>query len=169
MPRLFYDKICLKNSRGVTLIEILISIVLIVIASVAAFGAFSYGKGHIVRQGNARAAYEQTRGRLDQLMAAKIGDIKPIDGSLYWIAPSFGTPPWTLTLGSAAPPADNVSVNGVTRPIRTTVQWIDDPSAGTGTTVLDVLVFSAKVWYEPGNTDDNFNRAEIRTLRPSSG
>lgn len=161
----------LRFSRGVTIIEVLISFLLIVLVSIATLQYFAYAKGNIGKSGNRRAALEQARQRLEQLMATPVDSIKPGDNVLYWL--TCNNPPtcnaWTM-LNAAPGTPENVLVEDMgLLPIETTVQWIDDPSsAGTQNT----LELSTKVWFTiaaPATSDNDFNRVHLRTLRtPSS-
>jgi prepilin-type N-terminal cleavage/methylation domain-containing protein len=159
----------LKNSRGVTLIEILVSLVIIAVASIGTLQFFSQGMGGVSKQGNRRAAMEQARARLEQMMAVNAGTLTPVDGSLYYAF--CNTNPCTLNL-TTVQTAEEVEVNGKNRKIESTLQLIDDPTSrelGDPTAQTlgpDVLVLSVKVWFTSNTTlDDDFNRVLIQTLR----
>ena len=155
------------NKRGVTLIEVLLSIVIIAIASIATLTYFSHAKGGIGKTGNRRAALERARERLEQLMASPITPITPPvnDGSAHQATCSAGS---CILL---APVTEFVSVDDLpAQKIESTVQWVDDPSAGTtgpsGTIIYDALALDVKVWFTSDfGVDDDFNRVNIRTLR----
>lgn len=150
------------GERGVSLIEILLGLLIVTIASIATLQYFAYAKGNISIQGNRRAAIERARERLEQLLAADIGAILPPDGAPRWASCTGSPCTWTL---SAAPTTQTVSVDNFTeQPIETTVHWIDDPAAGTST--LDALELGVKVWFTPNTGADNdFNRVFVKTLR----
>ena len=149
-----------RNTRGFTLVEVLIGMVILVISSIAALSYFHYGLSGIRVEGNRRAATELARSRLDQLFAADFATIKPADNSTWWLTCS-GTPcSWTLESTSTP---ESVSVNEVAgRQMLTMAQWIDDPAAA-GT--QNFLLLSAKVWFRPDLADTDRNRVELRTLR----
>ena len=156
-----------RGERGVSLVEVLIGIVIVTIASMATLSYFSYARGNIGKQGNRRAALERARERLEQLTqagATSIGGANPADASVYWLTCS-GTPcVWTR---SSIRTTQTVLVDDLpAQPIETTVQWVNDPSAGT--TTNDVLELGVKVWFTKNfNTDNGFDRVYIRTLRAS--
>lgn len=149
---------------GVSLIEILLGLLIVTIASIATLTYFSSALGNVGKQGNRRAALERARQRLERLMEVSISIIKPADGQLYFVAcnnagacgpPVLGNPHETV-------PVDDFPV----QPLWSTVQCIHDTTAGTPNGTCDVLELSAKVWFMPGsNLDDDFNRVHIRTLR----
>ena len=163
------------NKRGATLIEILIGIIIVSIASIATLSYFAYAKGGIGKTGNRRAALERARQRLEQLIEVNADDIKPpVDGQMYELF-CTGTPcAWSL---SAAPVTENslvgqpTTVDDLPSHIAATVQWKDDCSAGTGNCVsgpfiYDTLELAVRVWYTPDfSAQDDFNRVHVRTLR----
>ena len=157
------------GEKGGSLIEILIAVLVIALTVLGVFGFFSYGIGGIKTQGNSRASLQQASARLDQLLAANVvslnppdgSSIHPVDGTVRWLTCSGSPCTWTL---STTQTAETVPVNGLgNRRMETTVQWIDDPSAGTS--ALDVLKLTVKVWFSTVTTDDDFHRVELRTLR----
>ena len=152
---------------GVSLIEVLIGLIIVVVASIATLTYFSHGLGGIGRQSNRRAALERARERLEDIMA-DIATIKPqVDANfaqdnqpVFWAS---CTGPTCST--QASDPNQTVPVDDLPgQPIKSTIQWKDDPSAGTSTP--DVLEVGVKVWFIPGSTaDDDFHRVHVRTLR----
>jgi Tfp pilus assembly protein PilW len=147
------------NTRGVSLIEILLGLLIVTIASIAALQHFALGKASMARQGNRRAALERGRERLEQLMAVSVAGLPPAAAGVRWC--SAGNPCATW-IASGAPVAQTDAATG--RRIETTAQWVDDPSAGTGA-ALDAVALEVKVWYMPGSTDNDFHRIVLRTLR----
>ena len=155
------------DKRGVTLIEVLLSIVLIAIASIATLTYFAYAKGGIGKTGNRRAALERARQRLEGMLASTITDMTPpADGQPYFVSCATGSPcQWVL-----GDPNEKVEVEDLgLLPVKATVQWVDDPSAGTGvppTIIYDTLTFDVQVWFDPNTSiNDDFHRVHIRTLR----
>ena len=161
--------------RGVTLIEVLISMVLIALASIATLNYFAYAKGNVAKTGNRRAALERARQRLEQMLAANVSDITPPqDGLAYPVSCHVSNCPNMITkpcVWVPANPNEQVEVEDTgCQPVVATAQWVDDPSAGTGIppapVIYDTLAFDVKVWFTPDfGTDDDFNRVHIRTLR----
>ena len=150
--------------KGMSLVEVLIGIVIVVVASLATLSYFVHGLRGIGKAGNRRAALERARQRLEQLMAANLGQLPPLDGQLRWC--SSGSP-CTSWVTSATPVAQTIAVDDLpSQRMETTVQFIDDPAAGTGTANRDTLALDVKVWFIRGSTIDNeFNRVYVRTLR----
>lgn len=156
-----------RRKRGASLIEILIGMLIIVVASMGTLTY--YALGNVGRQGNRRAALEQARQRLEQLLEVNVDTIKPaIDPSqppnnqpVRWVSCSASSCGSAL----ASNPNDTVTVDDLpNQPLVSTVQWKDDPAAGTPTP--DVLELGVKVWFVPGSTDDdNVHRVHLRTLR----
>ena len=61
----------MRGRSGVSLVEILIGILIVVIASIGTLSYFSSVLGNVGRQSNRRAAIERARERLEQLMARR--------------------------------------------------------------------------------------------------
>ena len=157
-----------RRARGATLIEVLVCFVLIAIACIASLSYFGNTRGFVSRTGNRRAALEQARDRLEQLMAAQIANLPPQNGNCYYCtAAACVAASWTVYACGTVPPADTVTTDSLANARReTTAQFVDDPSAGTATD--DVYSFGVKVWFMPGTTDDDSNRVYLRTLRTPS-
>jgi len=158
--------------KGVSLVEILIGLIIVVVASIATLTYFSSALGGVGRQSNRRAALERARERLEQLLQVDPDSIKPtIDSAL----PPNGQPVlWVSCAGATCSkeisnPNETIDVEDLQGPqaprLESTVQWKDDPAAGT-TDVPDVLELGVKVWFFPNSTvDDDFHRVHLRTLR----
>ena len=155
-------RVATRPERGVTLVEVLMGTLIVIIASIGSLMYFAYGVGSIGKTGYRRAALERARQRLEQVMAStSISQLQPPDGQPYWLICSGNPCTWTR---SATRVTQTVSVDNLpTQNIETTVQWVDDPSAGTAT--LDTLALGVKVWFtRNAATDDDFNRVYVRTL-----
>jgi|GEM_PF-1761258 len=161
------------NRRGVSLIEVLIGILIVTIASIGTLMYFAYAKGNIGKTGNRRAALERARQRLEQLMATNVDTIKPpADGQMYALTCTGNPCTWAIS----GPVTENTLVpeptvvDDLPSQIATTVQWRDDPAAGTGVppnpVIFDTLELAVRVWFTPDfNAQDDFNRVHVRTLR----
>ena len=150
----------IKNSRGVTLIELLIALVIIVLATICALSFFVYGKGNIEKQGNRRAALELARSRLEELMDANSDVIKPPDATERWLRCTGSPCTWSLF---AARVTETVTVNGKeSRVMETKVKW---SAPATGSPTSNLLEVDVRVWFTAGSADDNFHRVFLRTLR----
>lgn len=153
----------LKSQKGVSLIEILMGIVLLALISICTLSYFAFGLGGIGKQGNRRAALERARERLEQMMSASLpGQFPAQDGQRYWCNAGNPCTSWAT---SGTPIAQTVSVDDLpAQRMETSVQWVDDPAAGTVNS--DTWELSVKVWFTPNVTTDNdYNRVYIRTLR----
>lgn len=155
------------NRRGATLIEVLISFLIIVLASIGTLQYFGVTRGFIGKTGNRRAALERARERVEQFMASKVSDLPPQDGSCYYCADDTCTgTSWTSYVCGTVPVSDDVPVEDQGRLRRETfASFIDDPSANTGVDTLDVYELGVKVWFTNTATDDEFHRIHLRTLR----
>ena len=150
------------NRRGVSLIEVLMGIIIVVVASIATLSYFSSALGSVGKQGNRRAALERARQRLEQLMETSATPIKPSDIDVEHTVTCAGG----ACAFSAIPETVSVQSDLPLLPIVSTVQCRHDTSAGTPNGTCDVLELSTKVWFIPGSAADNdFNRVHIRTLR----
>ncbi len=164
-------RIALHHVTGVSLVEILIGIVIVTIASIATLSYFAYARGSIGKQGHRRAALERARQRLDEVMTASITSVQPPFGSVWWITTCSGNPfscAHAITQTTQPVSVDNLPA----QPSETTVQCQKDPAVtGEPATTCDTLAVDVRVWFtgntDPVNDDNNFNRVYIRTLRTS--
>jgi type II secretory pathway pseudopilin PulG len=157
------DSLTMRRRCGVSLVEILLGIIIVTIVSIGTLSYFAYGLGNVNKQGNRRAALERARQRLEQLMAVKLSDLPPDTGQLHWCtAEPCGTGVWTT---SPTPlPGPSVSVDDLpSQRTEVSAQWLDDPSAGTS--ILDTIELGVKVWFVPGQVDDELHRVYLKTLR----
>ena len=152
-----------RRRSGVSLIEVLLGLLIVTIASIATLNYFAPGFGNINKQGNRRAALERARQRLEELMAVNTVLIKPTDID---VAHTVTCGAGTCVLSNAV---ETVSVNDLpAQRIVSTVLCQHDAFAGTLNGTCDVLEFGAKVWFTPSAADDNLNRVYVRTLRTPS-
>ena len=148
------------TQKGVTLIEVLIAMIIIVIASIGTLRYFSYGMGNVGKTGNRRAALERARERLEQLSALDSAELPPQDGRCYYcVFPTCTAISWIAYTCGATPTPDVVDVEDQIALRRETIaQFVDDPAA-------DIYEFSTKVWFINSTLDDDFNRVYLKTLR----
>ena len=152
----------MQNRHGVSLIEILIAIIIVVIASIGTLTYFSSGLGNIGRQSNRRAALERARQRLEQLMVAETSTLTPLSGGGVTRNDS----------GVCGPPSanDQIVVEDIgPQPIRSTVECKDDPATATNIP-CEILELSASVCFMPGcsvagPTGEEFRWVQLKTLR----
>ena len=152
----------LKNEKGVSYVELLISMVLLVVVVLAALTYSSFGLGGVGKEGNRRAALELARAQLEQLMATNITAVRPPDLDLRWLTCAGAPCVWTL---SDTATSQLVTVGTLANmPMVTTSQFINDPT--TSTADPETVEFTVKVWFTLRTTvDDDFNRVYLRTLR----
>ena len=157
-----------RSAGGVSLIEILIGIVIVTLASIATMQYFAYARGGIGRQAHRRAALERARQRLEETLSVNLTSIQPpANNAFYWL--TCGGAPVACGPPVAAPVTQNVSVDNLpAQPMETRVQCLHDPAATTSVTNCDTVAIEVRVWFT-NNTgaDDNFNRVYVRTLRTS--
>ena len=149
------------GERGASLIELLVAIVMVALAVICSLAFYSYGGGGIEKEGNRRAAAEFARSRIEELLAANVDTIRPLDANLRWLSCAGSPCTWTM---STAQVFEQVNVNSILRPMETTVQWVNDPAA-LGAAGSDTLDLSVRVWYTSRANDDQYNRVLTKTLR----
>lgn len=152
----------MKRKRGASLVEVLVTMLIIVTACIATLAFFTYGMSQIGTEGDRRAALERARGRLEELLAASSGAIHPPDNQINWLSCAGAPCAWTRF---TTPVFDTVNLNTLqNQRMETTAQWIDDLPAGTAG--LDEVELVVKVWFTPNfGVDDEFNRVHLRALR----
>ena len=147
------------------MIEVLIGIVIVTIASIATLSYFAYAKAGVGKQGNRRAALERARERLEEVMAGSMTSVAgsdQTDGRLYWLSCSGSPCSWTRSLARVT---QTVAVDDLpSQQTETTVQWKDEVALGTSGN--DAVEITVKVRFT-GNfgSDDDFNRVSMKTLR----
>ena len=157
------------GKTGVSLVEILIGLIIVVIASIATLTYFSLALGGVGKTGNRRAALERARQRLEVLAQAGLSVIAP-PSLLVGQGPQFiscNVDTGVCTGPLTADPNDTVNVDDLlSQPLQSTIECKHDTAAGTPDGTCDVLELGVKVWFMPGSTDDDdFHRVHLRTLR----
>ena len=164
----------MRKNSGVSLIEILLGLLVVTIASIATLQYFAYAKGNMGIQGNRRAALERARERLEQLLAASFNAIEPTlqappatQNPVTWLTCAGSPCTWTKSLVRTT---QTVAVDDLpTRPIETTAQWMNDPDSPTtspSSFTPDTVELGVKVWFTMNTgADDDFNRVLVKTLR----
>ena len=159
---------CIRTSKGVSLVEVLIGMLIVVLASIGTLTYFSSALGNVNKQGNRRAALERARQRLEQLMETPANQLPPQDGQTYWC--QVGNP-CTSWVQSSTPISQTGGIQvddlGGLR-METSAQFVNDtsndPSGGPPT--LDTYELGVKVWFIPNSpADDDFHRVYLKTLR----
>ena len=149
--------------RGVSLIEVLLGIIIVTVASIATLSYFAYGMGGVGKTGHKRAALERARERLEQMLVSPINDMTPSDGVEHWVSCEAGGNPCKLANPNADPEETVVVDEHLSeQPVESTVQWFDDPASAGAQNALEL---SVKVWFTANPADNEVNRVELRTLR----
>jgi prepilin-type N-terminal cleavage/methylation domain-containing protein len=150
----------MRQRSGVSLVEVLIAIVIMLIAAIGTLTYFALGLGGVNKQGNRRAALERARQRIEQVLAAPT-DTLPLDGRRHWCRQGNPCTSWVL---SDVPVTQPVAVDDLPdQRMETLVQWVDDPASLTP--APDALSVGVKVWFTSNPADDDFNRVHLRALR----
>ena len=101
----------MQDRRGATLVEVLISFVIVAVASTATLQYFGIARGMVGKTGNHRAAVERARERLEQLMASDIAQLPPRDGNCYaCVDATCAAASWAAYGCGATPPSDVIPV-----------------------------------------------------------
>ena len=108
--------------RGTTLVEVLLSVLIIGILAVAGVSYMAHAGAESGRQRLRRVALEVADGRMEDLRGAKYDHVKPTahDYNLRYLRKSGAS--W---LQSSSNPAETTNVNHHVYPITTTVRYLD--------------------------------------------
>jgi len=156
----------MMSRRGVSIVEVLLALTIVLLACLATLNYFAYAMGGIGTAGNRRAALERARQRLERLMAEAPSTLKPetADGIAHWV--SCLTSPCGIV---SSDPGETVAVDDwPAQRIATIVTWLEDVDSVPAPQVdePDVLVFDVKVWFTSNMAFDNdANRVHLRTIR----
>lgn len=163
------EDLTIQEQRGVSIVEVLIAILIVVVASIGTLSYFASGLGGVGKQSNRRAAMERARERLEQLMATDVNAIKPVDNNPRWVKCTGSPCSWSSSTSAPSPAAiEKIPVEDIgLQPIETTVQCVHDEAAGTPIGTCDTLELGAKVWFLGSYPADNndFHRVYLKTLR----
>jgi prepilin-type N-terminal cleavage/methylation domain-containing protein len=118
----------LNNSeqKGFTLVELMLVIVILLLMLIAGGAFILYSSSRIAIERNKRVAVEVANSRLELMRTSPFDDIKPttLDYNIHYLEDQSGT--WVV---SGSDPGETVNINGITVPITSTVQYIDEPPA----------------------------------------
>ena len=135
------------SKSGTSLVEVIIAILILAILVLAATQSIRYSKTMATQQRNRRVALEIANGRLEDMRAAGYSQIAHAtkNSSVRYLSRSTNS--WSI---SSSNPNETTVVNGRTRPMVTTVQYID---ADGGSTSYDCLRVAVRVYYGPGTNE----------------
>ena len=136
------------RTAGATMVEVLFSIVLLGVLTIAGLAYLYHSKADILHARNRRAATEAATGRLEALRMSIYRDIAPAGEGYAAVYLSRSNQVW---IRSASDPGETVDINGRELPIATTVQFADiEPGESDS---YDYLVARVQVGYRPGSPD----------------
>lgn len=130
-----------SSRRGATLVEIIVAILILSILAVAGAVSLHYARSTASVQKQRRLATEIAGSRLEELRAASYAAIRPpaADYTVRYLTRS-GTV-WTVSNPAVT---ENVQVGELTRPMETTVQFVDSDGASAS---YDALRLTVSVQY----------------------
>ncbi len=110
------------SRSGATLVEVVMAILLLSILAVAGAASMNLSRGMASVQKNHRTALEIASGRLEDVRAAGYASIRPSASNYnaYFLSRTGAN--WVV---SSSNPGETVLVNGRSRPMVTTVQYVD--------------------------------------------
>lgn len=108
---------------GTTLIEVMLAIVILLIMALAGASFIFYSSGQIGIEKNKRVAMELANARLEEMRFASYVSIAP--GHDYYVhkIKKSGSGGWDIDYTGAD---ENVTINNMSLPIVTTVQYVDE-------------------------------------------
>lgn len=110
----------MAKNKGTTLVEVMLAIVILLIVTLGTGAFLYYSAIGIVTENNKRVALESANSRLEDMRAANYADMKPLDSDVHFIKKVGGS--WQRDGADD----ETVMINGISFPITTTVQYIED-------------------------------------------
>jgi len=131
----------LNNSkRGASLLEVLLALVIVLIVAIGGGAFVYYSTGAVGVERNKRAALEVANARLEEMKARDYEDIIPRETEDPYL-PIYDYEEHIIE--------ETVSINGVDRPMDTTVQYVD---VDGGTPSYDYLLVTVDVDYSSNSS-----------------
>ena len=137
-------KNCYPNSNpgrrarhGASLIEVLVACVLLAVMAVATSASLQYARSTAALQRNRRQALDLANSRLEHVRASAYTAVRPpaLNTSLYYLRYTSGV--WSV---HASDPGESAQIAGRSRPMRTTVRYVDVDGGGLTYDCLRVAV-----------------------------
>ena len=151
-----------KNSwkAGMTLVEIMVSIVILAVLAIGGASAAHMSRRTIVVQRNRREALGIAHKRLERLRAIHYDDLAPttLDYTEYYVVENLSGD----LLVQDSDPDETVVIHGLDIPIETRLQYVD---VDGGAVSFDGMFLSVSVGYHEKETD----RVELETFYANSG
>ena len=148
---------CLSAARaGGTLVEVMVSCLILAVIAVATAACLYYAREQTSVQRNRRTAMELANSRLEEIRGAPYSDVSPSSHNYDTNFLDRMSGSWRL---SNADQGETVTIGGRTRPITTTVQYMD---VDGGSATYDGLRIAVSVGYS-GGAEDVVRLATIRS------
>ena len=149
---------CLSRQprSGTTLVEVLVSCLILAVIAVGTGACLSLSRTDASVQRNRRTAMELANSRLEEIRGAPYSDVCPASQSYDVNFVDWMTGSWRV---SNADQGETVTIGGRTRPISTTVQYMD---VDGGAATYDCLRIAVSVAYG-GGPEDVVRLATIRS------
>ncbi|MBN3037931.1 MAG: hypothetical protein JW869_00775 [Candidatus Omnitrophica bacterium] len=131
------------------MIEIMLAMLLLLILALGGAAYIYHSIGYIGIMGTKRLALEVANSRLETMRTAGFDNIKPLslDYDVHYIDHSSSA--WAV---STADPDETVDIKGISLPITTTVQYVDeDPTDGIDS--YDYLLASVSVGFRVNSSE----------------
>jgi type II secretory pathway pseudopilin PulG len=137
-----------------SLVEVLVAILVLTVLAIAGATYVYHSSASIAVQRNRKVATAVANTRIEELLAATYDQIKPPETAstreVHYITKT-GDTTWSVS-DTPPDPSETVTINNLTMPIMTTVEYIDADDAEYGTS-RDYLQITVTVGYRIG-TDD---------------
>ena len=126
-----------RSKSGATIVEVALAILLFSILAITAGAALHHARGLVAVQKARRAALDVANGRLESLRGAAYENIRPTlnNYSIYYVSFSGGA--WSV---STTDPGETAAINGVQRPLISTVQYVDTDGGSVSYDAVQVTV-----------------------------
>ncbi len=149
-----------RNNDGMTLVEVVVSIVILAVLAIGGASSAHMSRRTIVVQRNRREALGLAHERLERLRAIHYNVLAPttLDYTSYYVSDD-GSGGLVV---QAADPGETVVIHGLDVPIETRLQYADIDG---GTVSFDGLLLSVSVGYHQKESD----RVELETFYANSG
>jgi type II secretory pathway pseudopilin PulG len=125
------------SRSGATLVEVIMACLILGILAIAATESIRYSKSMTITQRNRRTATDIANGRLEDVRSVSYTNVASgtVNGTVRYLRRNASS--WSILNSD---PGETVVVNGRTRPIVTTVQYIDADGGATSYDCLRILV-----------------------------
>lgn len=125
------------NRSGATLVEVMVASVILAVLALSVAASIHYARSTSILQRNRRTAMEAANGRMEDVRSALFSEVRPANSNynVYYLNRTSAN--WAVT---SADPGENIVLNGRTRSMVTTVQYMDADGGSASYDCLRVLV-----------------------------